>query len=188
MYRTRLAVLLTVLGAAAAWAQATPAQDSTIAGRGFAEVAQWKGTVVAINPETRWVVLQGPRGNLHTFQVNEDIPNLNKVMVGDTVTATYVESIAIYLRQSSEPTAAATANVTTVKPKGRPAVTRVAVTEARVKVTAVDQAARTLTVTGPLGNVVTYNVDPAVKAFSKVKIGDDIVVRYTEAIAIEVTK
>ena len=188
MYRFKLAAIIAVLSAAAASAQVAPAHDSTIAGGAAAEVTQWKGTVVAINPATRWVVLQGPQGNFHTFQVNTGIPNLNKVLIGDTVTVTFVEAIAIYLRQSTDPTAVATANMTTVKPKGMPAVANVTVTEAIVKVTAVDQAARTLTVAGPLGNVVTYSVDPAVKAFSQVKVGDRIVVRYTEAIAIAVTK
>jgi hypothetical protein len=45
-----------------------------------------------------------------------------------------------------------------------------------------------LTVKGPLGNVIPLKVDKSVKAFDPLKVGDSIHVRYTEAVAISVSK
>ena len=169
--------------AAPAAAPATP-----IAAGVMGDVEQWKGVVMAINQKSRHVVLKGPQGTLHSFVVNPAIPNLDKVQKGDTVTVTYVESVALYVREANEPAEAAGAEKVTVQPKGLPALTDIAVKEVQVKVTAIDQPKRTLTVVGPSGNPYTVNVDPAVKAFSKIKVGDDIDVRYSEAVAVTVAK
>ena len=63
------------LGAQAkpAAAPAPAAAAAPIAGTVVGEIVQWKGVVVAINPATRHVVLQGPRGNMHPFTVESDI-------------------------------------------------------------------------------------------------------------------
>jgi hypothetical protein len=43
-------------------------------------------------------------------------------------------------------------------------------------------------VKGPAGNVRTFKVDPAVKNLDQVKKGDQIVLTFTEAVALSVTK
>jgi hypothetical protein len=60
--------------------------------------------------------------------------------------------------------------------------------EVTARVEAVDQAARTVTLKGPAGNVRTFKVDPSVERLKDVKVGDDVVLRYTEALAIAVVK
>jgi len=62
------------------------------------------------------------------------------------------------------------------------------VTTLTAKIEAVDQANRTVTVKGPMGRVVTLKVDPKVKNFAQVKAGDDIVLRYAEAISVKLEK
>ena len=42
--------------------------------------------------------------------------------------------------------------------------------------------------TGPMGNSYTFEVDPSVKEFAKVKVGDTLIVRATEAVAVSVAK
>jgi hypothetical protein len=164
------------------------AQQNPIAGGVVGDVVQWKGVVTSVNYQTRALVVKGPQGNLHAFAVNTAIPNLNTVKQGDTLTVDYIESIAVYVRKATDPPIAAAANVVTVKPTGRPAVSNVVVKEVQANVTAVNQATRTLTVTGPQGNSWTLQVDPSVTAFSSIKVGDQIVVRYTDAIAVAITK
>jgi hypothetical protein len=167
---------------------AAPAQNQPIAGAVVGDVVQWKGVVMAVNPTTRHVVLKGPQGNLHSFTVKKDVTTLDQVKKGDTVTVDYVESIAIYLQEGTAAPMAAAASVRTVAPNGLPAVTDVAVKEAIAKITAVDQKTRSLTLVGPQGNAYTMTVDPSVTAFAAMKVGDQIVVRYTEAVAVKVTK
>jgi hypothetical protein len=62
------------------------------------------------------------------------------------------------------------------------------VVEATANVEAVDLKKRTVTVKGPKGNVNTVKVGDHVKKLDQVKVGDQVVVRYTEAVAISVEK
>lgn len=56
------------------------------------------------------------------------------------------------------------------------------------KIDAVDTANRTVTVTGPLGRTVTLKVDERVKNFAQVKAGDEIVLKYLEAVSVALVK
>jgi hypothetical protein len=56
------------------------------------------------------------------------------------------------------------------------------------KVKAVDVKKRTITLTGPEGKTKTFKVDPSVKRLNEVKKGDDVTLRVTQALAIEVVK
>ena len=61
-----------------------------------------------------------------------------------------------------------------------------------VKVTAsvekVDAASRAVTLKGPEGKVVTVTAGPEVKNFDQIKVGDFVVVRYIEALTLELKK
>ena len=60
--------------------------------------------------------------------------------------------------------------------------------EVTAKVTAIDYNKRTVTLKGPEGNEKTIGVDENVKNFDQIKVGDEVVVRHTEALAISVAK
>ena len=77
------------------------------------------------------------------------------------------------------------ATVTTTTP-GKGTTTRMAKITASVE--AIDSAARTVTLKGPRGKVVTLAVGPEVKNFAQVKVGDLVVVRYAEALTLELKK
>ena len=62
------------------------------------------------------------------------------------------------------------------------------VTTLTAKIEAVDHEKRTVTLKGPMGHSETLKVDPAVKNFAQVKAGDDIVVKYSEAISVKLEK
>lgn len=64
----------------------------------------------------------------------------------------------------------------------------VAETEAIVKVIGVDRKARTATVRGPAGGVVTISVPPEAQNFDQVKVGSQFKVRYLESVAVFVSK
>lgn len=77
------------------------------------------------------------------------------------------------------------ATVTTTTP-GKGTITNMAKITASVE--AIDSAARTVTLKGPRGKVVTLAVGPEVKNFAQVKVGDMVVVRYAEALSLELKK
>jgi len=52
------------------------------------------------------------------------------------------------------------------------------------RVEAIDYASRVVAVKGPLGRTVALKVDDRVRNFGKVKAGDEIVLKYTEAVTI----
>jgi hypothetical protein len=62
------------------------------------------------------------------------------------------------------------------------------VTTLTAKIEAVDQANRTVTVKGKMGRIVTLKVGPRVKNFAQVKVGDDIVLEYAEALSVKLVK
>src|SRR5262245_26684189 len=62
------------------------------------------------------------------------------------------------------------------------------VTTIKAKVDAVDVAKREVTLTGPLGRTVTYKVGDQVKNLAQVKAGDELVLKYAEALTLDVRK
>jgi hypothetical protein len=76
----------------------------------------------------------------------------------------------------------------TVQPTGLPAITDVTVKETDAEVTGMDSATRVLTLKTAQGNTLTVHVAPSVSAFSRVKVGDRIVIRASEALAVKVTR
>ena len=62
------------------------------------------------------------------------------------------------------------------------------VVEMTATVQAVNKADRTVTIKGPKGNVETISVGPEVKNFDQIKVGDQVALRYVEALSLELKK
>ena len=63
-----------------------------------------------------------------------------------------------------------------------------AAAEISAQVVAIDKATRTVTLKGPQGNVVDVVAGDEVKNFAQIKVGDFVVVRYAEALTLELRK
>jgi translation elongation factor P/translation initiation factor 5A len=151
--------------------------------------AKVTATVESIDYAKRLVTLKGPQGNLVTFKAGEAVKNLDQVKVGDKVVAEYMESVAVFVRKSTDPPSAGEAEMVGVAPKGaKPGVVMVQTAEVTAKVEAVDLKARTITLMGPEGKTKKFKVDKSVKSLDKLKKGDDITLRVTDALAITVVK
>ena len=81
--------------------------DVVWASGGRALVAEVEGEVIAVDLETREVVVRGPAGNFVTLSAREDGVDLSKIVPGDTIVADYVASIEAEVRA---PTAEEEAN------------------------------------------------------------------------------
>jgi hypothetical protein len=169
--RIAMAMFLVAGLSAGAWAQAA-AQAS------LAPTAPitYTGTVTEIDYATRIVTTRGSvDGMLATFEVPASVPQatLQSVRVGDTVTITYQDSIALRRKPAGEP------SVDSVDPASR-------LRTATVTVTAIDLASRAITFTGASGRVYTRHViDPAnVDALRTVAVGDRIDVSWYETMTI----
>jgi hypothetical protein len=148
-------------------------------------------TVESVDLDKREVTLKGPRGNEVTLKADKSVQRLDEIKPGDTVRATYYESIAATLR---EPTAEEKANPLMVEE----GAARAPETEApgagvarKVKAVAtienIDRSAQTITVKGPRGNTVTAKVEHP-ENLEKMQVGQTIVLTYTEALALTLEK
>ena len=153
------------------------------------EITVVTGKVVAIDRTDRAVAIQGPEGNVLVLEVGKAAKNFNQIKVGDQVKLEYYESVAIYVGAAGKPPQENVGVIAAAAPKGqKPAGEVIEVVDVSAVIQAIDPAKRTLTLKGPQGNVIPLKVDRSVKAFDQLKVGDSIHVRYTEAVAISVTK
>jgi hypothetical protein len=60
--------------------------------------------------------------------------------------------------------------------------------EMSAEVMSIERASRVLTLKGPRGNVVDVTISPEVKNFDQIKAGDFIMVRFMQALALELQK
>ena len=139
-------------------------------------------SVEAIDKKAGTVTLKGPE-NTVTLAV-KDKTRLKKVKVGDQVTAKYRESLSGHVKQPGEeaPKEQVTESAA-AQPAGKPGAAAARTVVATVLITAIDEKAGTLTVKGPEGNSLTVKArDP--KNLKKVKVGDELVVKYSQALAV----
>jgi hypothetical protein len=181
-----LLVLSVLVGLSVSQAVAQEKNPTDRPGVVMAERATIKATVEAIDYDKRTVDLKGPKGNVMRFKVGPEAKNFNQVKVGDRVTASYLDSIAIQVRKPNEPPFAESAVQVARKGAKQPGGVAVATSEMTAVVDDINYKTRTVTLRGPQQKTVTLKVDDSVKRLNEVKKGDEIVIRRTEALAIDV--
>lgn len=80
--------------------------------------------------------------------------------------------------------AALAAGVAFAQPKTLDAVAAGDVTTLTAKIEAVDPATRTVVIKGPMGRTIAIKAGDQVKNFAQIKAGDDVVVKYAEAVSV----
>ncbi len=148
-------------------------------------------TVEAIDYTNREVTLKGPLDNKVTFTVDQRVKRLNEVQVGDLVEADYYVSIAAEVRQPTPEEEKTPIVLLDAAGKSPPGTSPAAGGLRRFKVVTtiegLDRLTKTITVKGPLGNYLTARVLHP-ERLTQVRIGDNVVITYTEALAIGLRK
>ena len=150
------------------------------------ETTPIEATVEAIDLRTRTLTLKGPAGGSATFMVDEQVKHLDKVKVGDRVRADYYESIAVQVRRpAGSDVDAWAATASTAGPASKPS----GITAGQITVTAtvdrIDRKKPSVTLRGPAGNTRTFRVRDR-RNLNNVEVGDEVVLTYTEALAVAV--
>ena len=145
-------------------------------------------TVEAIDLEKRIVTLRRADGSVFDLTVGEEVRNLPQVRVGDEVITKYYESIFV---QVTKPGAAEGPQVKGTASRAKPGEKPAGAVAKQVTVTAtvekIDKKKMIATLKGPEGKVVDVKVrDP--KNLENVNVGDQVVITYTEAVAVSVEK
>jgi hypothetical protein len=174
---------LALMIAAGAYAQDKP---SVV----MADEVETVAKVEGVNYQARTVTLRGPEGNVVTIKVPDAAQNLDQVQAGDNVQIRYLESTAIFVTAGGgEPPSAGQADAVQLAPKGAPAAGVMAqVTQITATVEAINYQQRWVHLRGPQGRLVKVNVPESVVRFPEVRVGDQVVVRHTEAIAMTLQK
>jgi hypothetical protein len=167
------------------------ADESKAIGRKGTVLTSITASVEAIDPAKREVTLKGPLGNTVTFTVDKRVKRLNEIKVGDLVTADYYVSVAAELRK---PTAEEEKEPIQLIEAGAkaPAEASPAIAGARrfkvvTTVEGLDRPTKTVTVKGPMGHYHTARVDDPSR-LTELRIGDKIVLTFTEAMAVSLEK
>jgi len=186
-----LALALVVILAQFVWAQDQGAakKDAGKPGAIVAESATVEATVVAVDAAKRTVTIKSADGATRTFKVGKEVKNFDQIKAGDKVKTTFFESVAVFVRKSNEKASASEAVTVGIAPVGaKPGVFAVDTFEITAKVQEIDYKKRIVTLKGPQGNLRAFKVDKSVENFDKVKAGDELVLRVTDALAIAVEK
>jgi hypothetical protein len=133
-------------------------------------------TVEAVNKDTREVTLKGADGKF-TFKAGPEVRNFAQIRVGDKVTATYYQELAVFVAPPGEaPSASETESLERAALGKKPGGNYTRTVNISATVEALDLKSRNITLRGPKGNKVTM------------KVGDLVTAEYTESIDITVSK
>ncbi len=146
-------------------------------------------TIKAIDVPARTITLQNKAGETETFKAGPEIKRLEDLAVGDTVLIDYVQGLALEFQPAGTAPVAPTGAVTAGRADKSqpPGATAVAGVQATVTVTAIDSVKRLVTFQGPGGNVYQVKAGPKIH-LEKLKVGDNLLATYVEAVAIKVEK
>jgi hypothetical protein len=167
------------------------AQADRMSGIGLRDTVTTRATVKDIDQATRTVTLVNQQGETTTLKVGDQVRNLAQVKVGDTVVARYYASIAFVLAPPG--TKLPDDSLTVAGGRARPGSLPAGVVGTKAIVTGlvvgVDPLAHTLSLVDPSGGRVrTLHVtDPrALRALTRIKVGDTITAVASEAVAVAV--
>jgi hypothetical protein len=152
------------------------------------KVVTGMATVEAVDLDKRIVTLKRADGSVFDLTVGPEARNLPQVKVGDEVVVKYYESIAV---QVTKPGAKEGAEVKEAVARAKPGEKPAGAIAKQVTVTAtvekIDKKKMTATLKGSEGKVVDVKVRNP-KNLENVNVGDQVVITYTEAVAVSVEK
>jgi hypothetical protein len=141
--------------------------------------------IEAIDRERRIVRLRRVGGDSVDVEVPGQMQGFSTLKVGEMVSATYSEAIAVRVRRPGDPAPAAAPSTSTQRKEGTPGSETRREQTFPVTVTALDSTAPSITVKGPKGRVMTMAVrDPT--QLQGVKVGDTIDVTYYESFLVKI--
>ena len=153
------------------------------------EMETMKAEVIGIDKKDRQLELMDSSGYIFNVEVSDQAQNFDRIKVGDMIKVSYYDSVAIYMgRKGAQPEEDAALVVARAKKGEMPGAYAIGAIDASAKVIKINRKHRKVTLQGPDGKKFHTKVGKDVKAFDNLKVGDTIHVRYTEAIAISVTR
>jgi Cu/Ag efflux protein CusF len=144
-------------------------------------------TIVAIDSTNRIVTVKDKSGEVDSIYAGPEVQRFGELKVGDKVTFRYYESVVYQIQKpGATPPPAATGDAGIVRGTGsKPGATISKQITATVTVTAIDIKVPSVTIKMDDGSVTSFKVEDK-KALTGVKVGDQVQITYTQALAISV--
>jgi len=166
---------------------AAPSQGKT---GGVAVVQTYKGKAVVlyVDAATRNVTVT-INGQLRNYTLADSLKGIMDLKQGDTLNIETVEALGVYLKRASEPPVGTAASMMTVQPQGKPAIQGVTVKQMTGTVAQINYNMRILQIVVPPKNdSITFVADTSLHNFSRLKVGESVVLRYTQGMIVAVSK
>lgn len=156
--------------------------------KAIAEAVQLQGKVKSIDKKSRSVVVVGAQGNEIFMALGEEARNFDQIRVGDLVTLTYVQALALELKKVENNgirERVESEQAVRAKPGEKPAGAIERSVRVVANVVAVNPKAKTVTLRGAKRTVELAVDDAAL--LKEIKVGNQVEALYVEAVALEVT-
>lgn len=146
-------------------------------------------TVQAINMEKRIVTLKNEEGKIFDLKVGPEARNLPQLKKGDEVTVKYYEAISakVYKAGEAPKVAEEAALLERAKEGEKPGGVLAVKSTITAVIESIDLKKPTVTLKNTDGKQLTIKIEDR-KNLENVKVGDEVVITYAEAVAISVEK
>jgi len=145
-----------------------------------------KATVEAIDQANRTITIKGKKGNMITMPVDEAVERFDAIKVGDTIEATYYESVVVeVLAPGTAPAGMTVATMGGTSAGTKPGGMVAGQATMTVTIMAIDATIPAVTVKTEDGSTVSFRVQKP-KYLKEVKVGDQVMITKTEALAVAV--
>jgi len=143
-------------------------------------------TIEAIDHASRIVTLKGEDGTYDDVYCGPEVQRFDALKVGDKVTFRYHESMVTAIKHSGSAPKPADSAAITRAPGAAPGATMSRQMTAVVTIEAIDAKVPSVTVKTANGHKMSFKVENA-KNLEGYKVGDNVEVTYTQALAVNVT-
>ena len=145
-------------------------------------------TVTAVDKANRRVHLLSPDGFKQTVKVGPEAANFDQIRAGDKLKIVATDELVIKMADPSDTSDSAKVTMVALAPRGaKPGGIVSEATQLPATVVALDPDKRTATLRFQDGTTRTYPVRSDLD-LSKYKVGDKMLIRLTESVALAVTK
>jgi hypothetical protein len=164
------------------------ATQEGVPGGVFVQTGKVTATVTAIDAADRKLTLVGRDGKKNTFKAGPEVINFPQIQVGDQVNAVVTEEVVVFMANDAPATGEGAATKVALTAAGAKPGGLVAETvQIKARVTAIDQRHRKATLEFPDGSTHKVAVRDDVDLTHR-KVGEEVVIRSTESVAITVSK
>ncbi len=187
----KIASRLTMI-AGAAMLSTVSAFAQPVAAEADVAVSQVKASVIAVDAETRQVVLKGPEGAIFTVHAGPVIKKFDEIKIGDSIVLTQTDAVVVDIAQPEEGQGIGIeiAQAVGTAPENAPPAGEVIDTiRLTGEIVRIDAADGELTLRGPEGRVYSVQAknDEQKAKIKDLKIGELVQVTFQQSIAVAVT-